>query len=65
MDDVTQVATGLNQLLTYGPMGILLAYFMVKDWFRGKKSDDIIEKNTEVIKEFTVALNVLTSQGAK
>ena len=63
MDDVTQITSGLTQLLTYGPLGIVTAYFMVKDWFRGKKSDEIIEKNTEVIKEFTVALNVLTSQG--
>ncbi len=61
MDDVTQVASGISNLLTYGPMGICLAYFMVKDWVRGKKTDDINEKCVNAIAASTSAVESMTN----
>lgn len=58
-----QMVTAISTIASYGALGACTIYFMVKDWFRGKKTDEIIEKNTDVIKDFTVALNVLTAQG--
>lgn len=58
MEDAT--INSVQLLTSYGALGICTLYFMAKDWIRGKKTDEIIEKNTEVIKDFTVALNVLT-----
>lgn len=61
MDDATQVATGISDLFTYGPMGICLAYFMVKDWIRGKKTDDINEKCVGAISDSTSAIESMTN----
>ena len=63
MDEITMNAMQL--LTSYGALGICCLYFMVKDWTRSKdkKALEVIERNTEVIKDFTVALNVLTVQG--
>lgn len=62
MDDTTM--SMIQALTSYGALGVCCAYFMVKDWIRGKKTDDVIDKNTEAISEFTVALNTLIGKGA-
>jgi hypothetical protein len=54
----------IQALTSYGALGICCAYFMAKDWVRGKKTDDVIDKNTQAISEFTVALKTMIGKGA-
>lgn len=61
MEDLT--FNSFQMLTSYGALGVCCVYFMVKDWVRGKKTDEVIEKNTEAISEFTVALNTLIGKG--
>jgi hypothetical protein len=61
MDVTTQAASGVNILFAWGPMGVCLVYFMVKDWVRGKKTDDINEKCVEAISDSTSAIESMTN----
>lgn len=61
MDVTTQAASGISDLFTYGPMGICLAYFMAKDWIRGKKTDDTNEKSIKAISDSTSAIESMTN----
>lgn len=44
--------TFVDMLVTYGALGIITAYFMVKDWQLNRKLQ-------ETLNEFTVAVNAL------
>lgn len=44
--------TFVDMLVTYGSLGIITAYFMVKDWQLNRKLQ-------ETLNEFTVAVNAL------
>ncbi len=47
--------TGVGQLVSYGALGVVALYFMVKDWLLSGKIND-------ALKEFTVAINLLTAK---
>lgn len=62
-----------TQIATYGFAGLCCAFFMARDiWnsMRKEKADkereerycEVIDKNTDVIKDFTVALNILVNK---
>lgn len=55
MEDLTM--NSFQMLTSYGALGICCVYFMVKDWVRAKKTDDVINKNTEALNAWTIALN--------
>lgn len=40
MDPTTDVGSLFQGLVVYGPMGICLVYFMVKDWTKSSKMND-------------------------
>lgn len=44
--------TFVDVLVTYGSLGIITAYFMVKDWQLNRKLQ-------ETLNEFTIAVNAL------
>lgn len=49
------ITTGLGSLVSYGALGIVAVYFMVKDWLLSAKIN-------EALKDFTVALNLLCAK---
>ena len=68
MEDI--MVNSIQMLVSYGALGVCCIYFMVRDWMSSKKDQEreerlasVIEKNTDTISDFTVALKVLTSQG--
>lgn len=56
------VVNSMSLLTSYGALGICTVYFMVKDWTRGKKTDEVIQENTTAIKDFTVAMKLLCAK---
>ncbi len=48
----------LDGLLTYGALGLVTAYFMVKDW-------QLNSKLQQTLSDFTVALNTLIGKDLK
>lgn len=54
MEDMT--LNSMQLLTTYGPLGVVAIYFMVKDWVLAQSIKDALEK-------FTIAINTLCGKG--
>ena len=54
MDDIT--INALQLLTSYGAMGIVTLYFMIKDWKLNKAIEDSLDK-------LTLAINLLAGKG--
>ncbi len=54
MDDIT--VNALQLLTSYGALGVISIYFMVKDWSLNRAIEDSLDK-------LTIAINLLAGKG--
>ena len=57
MDPAVDVTNLFQSLVVYGPMGICLVYFMVKDWMRGQAQIDVMEKVADSLSKVAVIMD--------
>lgn len=62
MEEITM--SSVQMLTSYGALGICCAYFMLKDWIKAKETDKVIERSTDAIQEFSVAMTLCNRNGA-
>lgn len=56
MEDIT--VNAIQLLTSYGALGVISIYFMVKDWSLNKKIEDSLDK-------LTLAINLLVGKGVE
>lgn len=54
MDPAVDVSNLFQSLVVYGPMGICLVYFMVKDWIRGQAQSEQNEKIADALTKVAI-----------
>ena len=54
--------TLFDAIMTYGAMGVCLAYFIYKDLATNKETRETIKENTKAISEFTSILHIFTDK---
>ena len=52
----------LDGIMTYGAMGVCLAYFIYKDLTANKEMRETIKENTKAYSEFTSVLHIFTDR---
>ncbi len=62
--DQSQVPDMTNYLIGQGAMGVCLAYFMVKDWIKSSKQNELLSSVAVALEKVAVAMNMCNKNGA-
>jgi len=63
MDPTTEVTGLFDGLVVYGPMGICLVYFMVKDWIKNSKQNELMASVAVALEKVASAMNMCNKNG--